>query len=525
MQKKDVKGLDKSLKLLVRTSFIVLIGLVLSKILGYTYRIIIARYFGPEVYGLFSLALMISGWFIAISALGLAEGLLRFIPVYRGRKENSKITYLFRFSLITLTVTSLISGLLLFLLSDFISLTFFHNINLSIYLKIFSLLVPAGAIGYPFLAALRAHEKISWYSFIFNIAQNVIKLSVLLIFIVLGFNSNAITLSYLAGVFGMLVISYIVCRYKIPHIFKTHNLPHDEKKLLKKEVISYSLPILFFGIISAIFYWIDSFSLGYYKGAFEVGLYNSAVPIAILLGMASEVFMQLFFPMITREYARKKMKLIEQLSKQVAKWILIVNLPIFAIMMVFPGAMINIFFGSQYLAAENALRILAIGAFISSIFITSNQLISMMGKSKLVLMNIIIASLINLGLNMILVPMQKIGFIENANGLNGAALATLISIVIFNLLFMYQAHKYLKIIPLRRKMINLVVIAVIPTILLFYLRTKFVSNDLFTLGVLFGLFMAVYIILILLSGALDKNDRDIIRSIWGKVSIWKKGDT
>jgi peptidoglycan biosynthesis protein MviN/MurJ (putative lipid II flippase) len=132
-------------------------------------------------------------------------------------------------------------------------------------------------------------------------------------------------------------------------------------------------------------------------------------------------------------------------------------------------------------------------------------------------MNIIIASIVNLGLNAILVPMNKIGFIENSLGLNGAALATLISVIIFNLLFMIQAHKYLKIIPLRKKMINLIVIAVIPTILLFYLRTKFVSNDLFTLGTLFGLFVVVYIILILLSGTLDKNDWNVIKSIWDKV--------
>src|SRR3972149_8037459 len=104
MKKDEVEGLDKSLNLLVKTSFIVFIGLALSKILGYTYRIIIARYFGPEVYGLFSLALMVSGWFIAISTLGLSEGLLRFIPIYRGRKERNKISYLFRFSIIILTI-------------------------------------------------------------------------------------------------------------------------------------------------------------------------------------------------------------------------------------------------------------------------------------------------------------------------------------------------------------------------------------------------------------------------------------
>lgn len=520
MKKEKVKGLKKSLSLLVKTSVIVFIGMLLSKILGYVYRIIIARYFGPEVYGLFSLALMVSGWFIAISALGFSEGLLRFIPIYRGRKEGAKIRYLFKFSLITLSVTSILSGLLLFFLSDFISTTFFHNIALSIYLKIFSLLVPATGICYSFLAAIRAHEEISWYSFIYNIAQNVIKLAALCIFIVLGLNSNAVSLSYVAGIFGMLILCYFVCKYKISHIFKTHNLPHDERKLVKREVMAYSIPILFFGIISTIFYWIDSFSIGFYKGAFEVGLYNVAVPIAILLSAAPELFMQLFFPMITRQYAKKKIKLIEQLSKQVAKWILIVNLPVFAIMIVFPGAIIHLLFGYQYLAAENALRILSIGTLISSIFITSNQLISMIGKSKLILMNISIAAVINLVLNSIFVPMKKIGFIENSMGLNGAALATLISLIIFNLLFMVQTYKYLKIIPLRRKMINLLAIAAISTALLFYLRVILPSNNLLVLAGLFGIFMAVYIILILLSGSLDKNDKDVIKKIKEKIINW-----
>jgi O-antigen/teichoic acid export membrane protein len=315
----------------------------------------------------------------------------------------------------------------------------------------------------------------------------------------------------------MLIISYFVCKYKIPHIFGQAKLHHDDKKLMKREVMSYSLPLLIFGIISTIFYWIDSFSIGFYKSALEVGFYNAAVPIAILLGIAPELFMQLFFPLITKEYAKKNLKLIENLSKQVAKWILLVNLPIFAIMIVFPGALIHFFFGAEYLVAENALRILAISALFSSIFIVSNQLVSMIGKSKLVLMNIVIASVINLALNTVFVPMEKIGFIENSTGMNGAALATLISVIILNLLFMVQAYKNLKIIPLRRKMFNLIVIAIVTTGFLFYLRTIFASNDILTLAILFAVFLAAYIILVVASKSLDENDLGIIKTIWRKI--------
>jgi O-antigen/teichoic acid export membrane protein len=319
----------------------------------------------------------------------------------------------------------------------------------------------------------------------------------------------------------MLVLAYLVCKYKIPALFDGGKIAIGEGKELQKELVSYSVPILLFGVGSLIFYWIDSFSIGFYKSAAEVGFYNAAVPIALLLGIAPELFMQLFFPLITREYAKKRIHLIEQLSKQVAKWILLINLPVLAIILVFPGAVINILFGGQYLIAENALRILAIGSLISSVFVISNHLITMIGKSKLVLINIVIASVVNLVLNFILVPMQKIGFIENASGLNGAAIATLISVCLLNFLFVVQAHKHLSIIPIRRKMLNLFVIALIPTLVLVYLRTKFVSNDLITLGMLGAGYLAVYIVLVFISGALDKNDWLIVRSIWDKVSRTK----
>ncbi len=61
--------INTGLKMLAKSSMIVLIGIFLSKLFTYIYRIVIARYFGPEVYGVFSLALIILGFFIAFSSL------------------------------------------------------------------------------------------------------------------------------------------------------------------------------------------------------------------------------------------------------------------------------------------------------------------------------------------------------------------------------------------------------------------------------------------------------------------------
>ena len=87
----DKENLNKSLKRIVKTSFIVFIGVFLSKILAYAYRIIIARSFGPEVYGLYSLAITVLSLFVFSFSFGLADGLLRFIPIYRTKDEKDKI--------------------------------------------------------------------------------------------------------------------------------------------------------------------------------------------------------------------------------------------------------------------------------------------------------------------------------------------------------------------------------------------------------------------------------------------------
>ncbi|MBU4116801.1 MAG: oligosaccharide flippase family protein, partial [Nanoarchaeota archaeon] len=190
---------NKGLKLLVKSSFIVFIGLFLSKVLTYVYRIIIARYFGPEVYGLFSLTMMVLGWFVAISSLGLVDGLGRFIALYRGKKEYNKIKYLLSISAIILFFSSIIAAIILFFSAEFISINFFHNSNLIIFLKIFSFLIPILIFSNFLLCILRAFEKIAWHSFILNILQNIMKLVVLVLFIFLGLKTTSIIFSYFLG--------------------------------------------------------------------------------------------------------------------------------------------------------------------------------------------------------------------------------------------------------------------------------------------------------------------------------------
>src|SRR4030042_2952125 len=134
MKEKTEENLNYSLKLIVKTSFIVFIGLILSKVLTYGYRIIVAREFGPEMYGLLSLALIAVNWFTVFSFFGLDEGILRFFSFYRGKNETNTIKYLFRISMSIITFTSIFFAIFLFFFSGSISTKIFHNAELITFL-------------------------------------------------------------------------------------------------------------------------------------------------------------------------------------------------------------------------------------------------------------------------------------------------------------------------------------------------------------------------------------------------------
>ena len=512
MRNQENKKLDHSLKLIVRSSFIVFIGIFISKILIYFYRIIIARQFGPEVYGLFSLSIMIVGWFIAIFSLGLVDGIVRYVSFYRGKKDMGRIRYLIKISFITLFFSTLIAAAILFYSSDYISLTFFHNVNLSIFLKCFSITIPLILLAGIFLSILQAFEKIQWYSFIRNILDNGTKLISLLILVYLGFSTGAVITSYILGFLILLFVSYWIARVKIPQVFAKGNLSKKSKLEIVSSLFSYSLPLVLSGLTLTLFGEIDTFAIGYFKDMVQVGIYNSALPISVLLGIVPALLIPLFFPLITKEFAKKNNDLITQMSKQVVKWIFILNLPFIILMVIFPGAIINLFFGADYLSAAMSLRFLSIGTFFYSIFIISENLLSMAGKTKIVFFNILTAAILNLILNIILVPKY---------GISGAAFSTMVSYILWGTLSFIQTRRHLAIVPFRRKIIQILLISLIPTFLLIFIKQFFPLNTL-TLILQGVLFFLLYTFLVIALGGLDKNDYMIINTI--KKKFYKRGN-
>ena len=129
----------------------------------------------------------------------------------------------------------------------------------------------------------------------------------------------------------------------------------------------------------------------------------------------------------------------------------------------------------------------------------------MAGKSKTILFDLVIASVTNIILNYILIPLPNFFGIDNSLGINGAAFATMISVLLFNILIFIHAKSATTIVPLRRKMFGIFLSSLIPLGFLLFVKNYFDPN--FTLMILLTItFFLIYALCLFIFKAFDKND-------------------
>ncbi len=503
MKEQQANTIQNSLSLLVKSSAIVFIFILLSKLLTYAYKVILARAYGPEVYGLFTLAVMVIGVLTTFATLGLSEGLLRYVALYEGKREYRKVRYLLVIIPKIAVSASIIFGIIGFFSSRYLAVSLFHNEALEVYLRIFSVTIPLTVITSLYLAVIRSFQNVKLYSLLINVVQNALKLFLLVLFIFIGMKQQAVIASYFFGTLFLAVIAYWAA-FKYIGRFSKYLLPAvEERKKTLEAIFSYAWPLVFLGALGNILSWTDSFVIGALLTVSMVGVYNVAFTISSLFGIASDLFMQMFFPMIVEQYSKKNIGAIKEISQQVAKWIFMLNVPLLFACLVFPETIIALLFGESYVGGALPLQILAIGSFVSAVVFTiNNNLLLMHGKSKIVLFNSFIAAILNLGLALILV---------RPYGITGIAVATVTSWITVSIIMFIQVRLLLGIVPVRRKLLQIGMLALVLGLLLAYIST-FITSTFARISTLI-IFSLIYIGLLFLTKSLDENDKMIVNKM------------
>lgn len=498
---------DKALKILVKSSGISFFGMALSQIILYLLRLVLARALTPSEYGLLFLGFSIINILMAFETFCLEGGIVRYVPYYAAKKDFGKVKGAIVSSIKISFPVSLFLFVVIFFFSDQISLLVFHEPSLSGVLKIFSFALPFFVVYKIFSAALLGFKGVKYDVISWQIGRSLAILLSLLLFLALGFGLAGATMSYVLGFVVSGLLALVFLEKKVFRVLKGGLKPVS----MQRQLLSFSLPLLIFSLLWNFMERMDTIMIGALKTTSDVGMYQTALPTSQFLYVIPGALGTLFLPVVSEMLSKKKTEDIGAVYKTVAKWAFYINLPVCLVLVMYPNAVINMLFGSEYIEAGNALRLLSLAALIYSMSMLSATIINLFEKTKYHILNAGAATLVGVLLNYLLIPVY---------GIVGSAIAMLVTFALYTSLLITETYLISGYLPFHRGMLKAAVSGVISIAAVYYLtKFLFATTNIWILTPMFLIFIAVYALLLLVLKGLGEEDIMILKAIEAKTGM------
>ncbi len=494
--------LNESLRKIAKGAGIGFTGTFIGMALGYLSRMVIARFLGASDYGLISLGFAAMTIAATLSMVGLAAGIKRYVPFYKGKGDKGRIKGTILGALKISFPLSIIFALLFFFNADWISYHVFSEPELTPILRIFSIAIPFMVLSRNFIATTVGFQDLRYRVFVNDLFQNIFKLIAIVTFLALGFGVIGAAWGW---VLAIILMPFVLFYFLEKKVFPLFNTKVKVKAIsVKKELLLFSLPLVFAGWAGLVMNWIDTLMLGYFSTAEAVGIYNAAMPTARLLRTFLGSFGAIFMPVVAELYSRNAITDLKRTYSIVTKWVFSLVLPAFLLMGLFSTWILKILFGSEFVAGATALSILAFGYLIICVVGPTGQILQAYGRTEIIMGGSLFSAGLNFGLNYLLIPIY---------GVLGAAVATGSSLALMNLLYLFFVYRIAKVQPFKRTYLKPLCASML-SLSLVYLITKYIIGvNLFILIGMFFVFLVIYFFLLLLMKSFEEEDLMVMRAI------------
>ena len=404
------------LQIITKNSFWITIGKILGGILRALLVIFSARILGPDLYGSFALAINFVLIFSFLPELGLTAILTR--ELSKRKEEKEKIfNEILSFSLIL----SFLSYILILILGR-IFIKDFKAIQILPILGIMMIFDVLREFSY---AVYRAELKAE--------LQGILHLITNFLLFMFGIISlikykSEIALSY--AYFISIGIGFILSSLFLTKFLKRFKFIFDLQTY--KFYFNSSWPIAVANALYLLLLFTDSIILGWFYPSYIVGIYNSAVKINEFLILFPTGISLALLPLFSSNLNNKN-ELKEMMEFGIYLNYLI-TLPLIFGIFALSDKLILFLFGEKYITAMYGLKILIPSLISTSIFMTFSQFLIAIDRRVELLIYEFIGYLINVILNIILIP--KFDFIA-------ASYATTVSSFITFMLGYFALQKYL----------------------------------------------------------------------------------
>lgn len=379
-----------------------------------------SRILGPEGIGKVQFSHSIILYFTMIAGLGIGSYSVR--EAAKVRNDEDKLTKIVKEVLIINLVSTFIAYALL--VCAMFCIPKFHDYK--VLLIVYSGTILFTTLGMDWLyTAEEEFQYITIRSFVFQL------ISLILLFIFVRKRTDYVIYAAISVVsnVGSNICNFIHSRKYVSYFTKCKI---ELKRHIKPIFILFGMQI-----VASVYLILDTTVLGFISGDLEVGYYSAATKInKIVVALVSSAF-TVFLPRLSSLLAENERQAFDDLVSKGIKFLIIFSIPSAVGLCLLSHSIILLFSGYGYVNAVPAMMIMTpIIITISISNFIGTYIFIPMGKEKLTFYSVIIGAIINLCLNLILIPKY---------GAFGAGFATTIAETGVAVVLILMSRRFIKI--------------------------------------------------------------------------------
>lgn len=401
--------------------------------LGFAISLILARTLGSAGYGAYAYAMSWVALLIVPATLGFENLLVREVAAYRANAAWGMIGGILHWTNRTVTIASVTLTVLLAVVLWAAAGLFEQRMVPALWVAL--VLIPISALTRVRQAAVQGLG----YVVVAQIPEALLRplLFISLLgggYVILGNGMTAplaLVLSLVAALIALLIESFILQR-RLPQPVAQAAPIYRSGMWLRA-----ALPLMLVGGLQIVNSRADIIMIGAIKGAEATGVYAVAsrgAELILLVILSANLALR---PAIAELYSRGEISRLQRMVTRSARLILLFTLPIALTFIVF-GHWFLLLFGLEFTEGRTALAILSAGQLFNAAVGSVGVLLIMTGYDSQAALGVGVAAVSNVTLNAALIPIW---------GIEGAAIATVCSLVIWNVLLAALVYKRLTIYP------------------------------------------------------------------------------
>jgi len=478
---------------------------VISFGFGFIISVLLARWLGPESYGLIPLTMTIITVFGIFADFGVGPSSSKYISEYRARDIGVVKSIVKDGFILKLIFGSVVSTICFF--SAGLIAEFMHVPRLLSLLQISSIMLFFMSFLRFFDSLFQGFQRLE-FTTLTSFFQNITKLVFSLGLVYLGYGVvGAIAGFTIASVITALLASVIV------FLGLYNRLPApSSNKYMGRNILKYSMPLAVTSISYFIYMQSDILMLGYFTTSLEVGFYSIAQQIINTALLPCTALLTAITPMIAYLYGKNDKESRETSGKLFdysIKYGLLLMIPMVFGIVALAEPAVSIIFGERYIRAALLLSLLSVYLIPRAIGVVGSSYLVGAGRAGIIAKLTAITAVSNFILNLFLIPQYQA---------IGAVASTLMTHSAYIGISVFMAKKIYKI-QFSRGLWMSIVKFIFASVIMYYMviSLKYLAVDLKGLLVVITLGAIAYFILLLCVKEVIPED---IKKI--KYTIWER---